>query len=281
MKKPYPESFFSDIQYSRESKASRKSYVGLIGEQKIKIYQAHSPEHAKFIKTVSEHPSLTPIFPHTLWISDEYVAAEWIRGKTGEAALRTEGLKTVRNIAAMQILLHSIDLNSQFPTAGYDYIEFLSKRVTRFGNIWPLTPNIEKVLESISSKDNFKPQRISHPDVTPRNIVHDLRTHTLKIVDNELLHQSPFFLLDLFNTCHSLRDQPDLVEVYLTHYFESVDKAILKSGRHPSLPRIWAVRLIGSYFQNGDPDAAYRVADTFDAVGPNDYPVVKFMREKI
>lgn len=261
------------------SKARRLSYLGYLGSRPVKIYQTFSSSHAQFIRKVSEHVDLREYFPEVLHISGEYVIAEWVQGCSIAEIPGEVDPDTVKAIVRIQTSFHTQDLGDEGGETGFDYIDFLEKRLHRYRGVFPVTDSLSKILCVVHDRMPFLEPRLSHPDVTPRNLILEEKTKQLKLIDNELLTYSSFYWLDLFNTCHALTHTADTVaKYYLDQYMQHMSIFSLPAGWESLFVALWALRLIGTYFQAGKFKNAYRLADGAANGELNNHPVIQAIR---
>ncbi len=131
---------------------------------------------------------------------------------------------------------------------------------------------------------NYEPKRVpmqvSHADVTPANLIIEKRTGRLKLVDNELLNQSWYYLIDLFNTYASLGNSRDLAKSCLQSYQETGGNFVMLLEHRRFFLALWGLRIIGSALQAGDISRAFRLADTLRSDDFRSHPLV-WAAEKI
>jgi hypothetical protein len=231
-----------------KSKVGRTTFVFPFIKRKVKIYQAANSTHAIFLKKTFNHSDLAGYFHPILFTFDRCLFAEWVEGVTSEQITDQEKYRAIDWIVDLQSALHSRHLCASDEQAGFDYFDYLNKRILQFA---PPGIDPDKIMQlgRIASSPPVRKSCLSHPDVTLRNIVFEKGSGKFKIVDNELLTQSPYFLLDTFNTCYSLRTSTELIGYYLNRYASCPIRFSLHPDWASSLAAAWALRIAGSHFQ--------------------------------
>jgi hypothetical protein len=216
----------------------------------IKIYQADNPTHAEFIKEITFLPKFRNYFPLILTSSRNSLVAEWVGGVSYAKSTGEEKYRAIDWIIELQTTLHHRRLVENDVDVGFDYLDYLERRIQKY-----FPPEVDRdmirQLYSIASSPPVSESRLSHPDITLRNIVLEKKSGNFKIVDNELLTQTRFFLLDIFNTCYSLSPDTEVIHYYLSHYSENLQGIRILPGWELSLAAAWALRIAGSDFQAG------------------------------
>lgn len=269
----------SEVRQFRISKPGNIIYGGKLGTQRVKICQTFNAAHARFIQHVYELPKMHGYFPRVLHRKDQYIIVEWIDGKPLTVVSLVAKPQLLEQLVRMQATLHTQQLHNEEP--GFDYVEFLEKRLHQFRAILPLPDSLKQILETVHNVTPSAISRLSHPDVTPSNIVIQKGSGKLKLVDNELLTQSPYYLIDLFNTYYSLRHPRQLGMQYVALYRQYVPNVQLLESWDSYLLALWGLRLVGALFQAGKLARAYRVASQIAAGEFDDHPIVRMIQEQI
>jgi thiamine kinase-like enzyme len=268
----------SEVQRLGISKAGNIAYVGKLGNQRVKICQTFSAAHARFIQRVCERSELQEYFPRVLHRKDQYIIVEWIDGKPLTAVSLIAKPQLLERLVRIQVALHT-QLHDEEP--GFDYVQFLEKRLHQFRAILPLSDSLKQILEKVHSATPSAISRLSHPDVTPNNIVIQKSSGKLKLVDNELLTQSPCYLIDLFNTYYTLRHLRQPAMQYVALYGQYAPNLQLLEDWDSYLLGLWGLRLIGTRFQAGKLAQAYRLASQIAAGEFDDHPIIRMIQEEI
>lgn len=269
----------SEVRQLGISKPGNVIYVGRLGSQRVKIYQTFSATHARFIQRVCERPEVQEYFPQVLHRKDQYIIVEWIDGKPLTTVSLVAKPQLLEQLVCIQATLHTQQIHDEKP--GFDYVRFLEKRLHQFRAILPLSYSLKQILEEVHNATPSAISRLSHPDVTPSNVVIQKGSGKLKLVDNELLTQSPCYLVDLFNTYYSLRHPRQLGMQYVALYRQYISNLQLPEGWDSYLLALWGLRLIGALFQAGDLARAYRLASQIAAGELDDHPIVRMIQEEI
>ncbi|MDH3746351.1 MAG: hypothetical protein OES47_14730 [Acidobacteriota bacterium] len=243
-----------------------------------KIYRCHSPEQARFIDSLSKLQDVSSYFPEPLARRGSVLAVRWIEGEawSGEA-LKRNPLR-VRQVARLQAALHSRTIEG---APGFSYSAFLKRRFSDFQAIWPVTEAYESLTDKLDSEPaaDITP-RISHPDVTPQNLVQD-SFGKLKVIDNELLSQSSEYHIDLFNTDRVL-GSPGLEakrRYYLESYMEAGGDLSNLVARAGFFSALWQLRMIGALLQDGLVAPAIDAARRAVTGGSPRHPLIEVAQE--
>jgi thiamine kinase-like enzyme len=269
----------SEVRQFRVSKPGNVIFVGKLGNQRVKICQVFSAAQARFIQRVCELPRLQEYFPRVLHRKGRYIITEWINGKPLTRVSLFAKPELLEQLVRMQATLHTHQLPSG--EAGFDYVQFLEKRLDQFRAILPLPDGLAQILDTVRTTAPSAILRLSHPDISLGNVVIQKGSGKLKSVDNELLTQSPCYLIDLFNTYYRLRYPRQLGTEYVHLYREHIPELKLLEGWDSYLLALWGLRLIGALFQAGDFSLAYRVSSQIVAGELDDHPVIEMLREEV
>lgn len=216
------------------AKSGRFSFVySDINKPKEKFYQTFNSNHADFINTVTNDNRIRKYFPKIIKIQDEYINSEWIDGKEATS----EHYKEVLNIL-FQIQSLEIEKNSSF-----DYVEDLI--IPRFYNLHPVIGKdfCDKTVEIIIKNSEKYLKRISHPDLTPRNIIQS--KSGLVVIDNELLCNTRHHRIDILNMSYNNKQEFRnlMIQDFLNHEKISYNQF---SEEFEYLNALWLARMAGS-----------------------------------
>lgn len=264
------------------SKAGRLAWFALMDDQMVKIYECYNESHAAFIEKVSSHPVLKLYFPACLLRVGPYLVVEWIEGKaiTWQHALQDQNL--LNRVAKMQALIHSYSLSLQHPSHTFNYMNYLKKRLFSFKGVLPIHDFTKMIFANLEDYAPMREEHISHPDLTAANLIEEKGTGRLKLIDNELLTQNNYFLIDLFNTHYnfSLKSKIDLLESYLASYKNNSGDLtpIFESKRFYGA--LWHLRLVGSLLQAGAIGKAYQLSRKYIDDSGETHPLIQLVKEK-
>ena len=264
------------------SKAGRMAWFAIMDDQPVKIYECYNESHAVFIEKVSSHPALQFYFPVCLLRVGAYLVVEWIEGKPikWQQAMRDRSI--IKQVARMQASIHAYSLSLQKPSDSFNYMKYLKDRLFNFRGILPIDGSVKMIFKTLEHNTPMTEEHISHPDVTAVNLIMEEGTGNLKVIDNELLTQNNYFLIDLFNTHYSFgrRLETDLFEPYLASYTDNGGnlKSLAESERFYSA--LWYLRLIGSSLQSGAIGQAYQLSQKFVEDGGKHHPLIQLIKER-
>lgn len=241
----------SDLRLLGVSKMGHLSWAGCLANRPVKIYQTVSPAHADYIERVSKDSVLGRYFPRVICRWEEYLVVEWIEGIAPRLSKGVKGENLIEEIAEMQAALHSHTLPAE--PESFDYATYLQNRLRHYLGPFAQSETICQLLNTVQHYvANPVSVRVSHPDITPTNLVIENATGRLKVIDNEMLTQSWYYLIDLFNTYATLVDSEDLADQYINLYWKAGgDIATLLEHRRFFLA-LWSLRIISSALQAGD-----------------------------
>lgn len=265
------------------SKAGQLSWTAEIDGRPVKIYECQSEAHARFIEQVTDIPELQEHMPRCFLRKGTHIIVEWVLGEPLSWRTARQNNDMLQRLAKLQATVHSIQVQGASP--GFDYKRYLTERLDRYSGILPMegagmAPWAALDHDHLASKD-----RLSHPDFAARNIVVEKGTGFLKLVDNELMTQNNYYLIDLFNTYWSFKQglRSEFFEQYLTHYVERGGdlRPLVNDEQFFSL--LWRVRTIGTLLQAGKPrtfhEARKLARFDLDAVSRARHPIVRFAKE--
>ena len=264
------------------SKPGRLSWFAYWDEQPAKIYECHNESQAVFIETLSKDPLLGVHFPTCLLRDGVYLVVEWVVGKqmTWQEIRRDRNL--LQQVVRLQSLIHSKTLRLTTGSAPLSYIDYLRERFLRYKGIFPFDEAISGIFSVLEDNRFVAEERISHPDLTADNLVLDDSTMALKVIDNELVTQSHYYLIDLFNTHKSFgrKFEGDLLERYLDNYVENGCDLSLLVKHKSFFATLWYLRLIGSALQAGAIRKALLLAQQYTEGRTEEHPLFQLVKRR-
>jgi hypothetical protein len=258
------------------------SAVRLLGLSKasrpVKIYQTSSPAHADYIEQVSRHPVLGRYFAEVFYKQREYLVVEWVPGATLRAPAVARKPQVLEEIVNLQTTLHGHTLAVE--TGAFDYLSYLQDRLWRYLGPFARNQGIRRMME-ICEEYTFSDiaRRVSHADITPANLVVQRGTGRLKVVDNELLTQSCYYLIDLFNTHASLGGSQDLANCYVNLYCKLGGDPTLLLEHRSFFLAVWGLRLVGAKLQAGHVAEAFQLVERIDSGYLEEHPLLRAAEE--
>ena len=237
------------------NKAGRLVARGRIEGRDVKVYEAASAEHARFIQAVSRHAHLAGLFPAVIDVRQSFVVAEWVNG----------GLRAVvrpQDLAGLLCRVHQANPEN-LPAPGFDYWrDVVYPRFLRTSEVLGELA-LARDIDAQVSEAWRRPVCLMHPDCTMANVVRESALD-LYIIDNELLCLGGFPLLDLANAVSSLgpQDARDCVAAYLRMSDmqpTGEDKSVLEAA--------WLARCVGSAHAADDLGLAARLIACYRSGG--------------
>ncbi len=200
----------------------------------VKLYEAHSPQHARFIAAVSA--ALPDLFPEVLELRGAWVMAEWIEGRPPEGAIQERQAEALRRIHALP--------PEDLPPAGFCYLrDFLLPRYLRAAALAGEASTLDAIAAQTESAGDAR--IVMHPDLSPDNLLR-AADGRLVCIDNELLCTGRLPLLDLCNAMRPLgQDQRNRLAAT---WFEGAPPAQDQIER---TAKAWMMREAGSAFITG------------------------------
>jgi len=213
---------------------------------------------------------------------EAYLVVQWIEGKplTWQQAMRDRSI--FNQVARMQALIHSYSLSLQKPSDGFNYMKYLKDRLFKFRGILPIDDSVKMIFKTLEVNAPVTEEHISHPDLTAVNLILEEGTGSIKLIDNELLTQNNYFLIDLFNTHYSFgqRLETDLLESYLASYTDNGGNLTSLTESERFYSALWYLRLIGSSLQAGAIGQAYQLSRKFVEDGGKIHPLIRLIKER-
>ncbi len=225
---------------SRVNKNNRAIFqTGLnSGTMKVKIYQAHNDNHARFIEKISS--LFSDIFPHTKAKTREFVEADWVDGSVLGLNDWTVSLELLNKIYSLKCADES----------SFDYVEDLI--IPRFYLAHPLVgiDICDKIVSKLKTEALRYEQKISHPDLQPSNII---KTKTgFKIIDNELLCKTRYHRIDILNLVYNY-NEADRKNIFQAYFKITNLKSDIFNEESDFLNTLWLARQVGSFLIKNKP----------------------------
>lgn len=216
------------------NKAGRAVFRGSYHGAQIKLYEAFSPEHARFIAALSS--AMPEVFPAIIELRGAWVMAEWVVGEPLPAKAYAEQLDILQRIHSQSV--------DNLPIPGFCYWQdFLLPRFKRAAS---LSIRYEQILQVLETLDlSFVKQQVIHPDLSPANLLQATDGRILSI-DNELVCLGYLPQLDL---CNAMRPLAQSHRDLMAASWFSSHTADLQTLEHTALA--WLVREAGAAFVAG------------------------------
>ena len=220
------------------TKAGRLSLRGRTSSgTPVKIVEAWSPDHARSIAELSAG-ALSDLLPPVVGVEGSLVVSEWVER---DAAAPDPDAAT---LSAMLARIHAVavtDLVAAFDPWG----DHVLPRARHAARTLGATERLEELLGPALVYVAATPPLVSHPDLTPDNVVPVPGGH--RIVDNELLGVGSTPGLDLANLARGLEaGRSEVLPAYVAAGGRPLDDATLVATR-----ALWLARMLGSWFVAG------------------------------
>jgi len=240
------------------SKLGRVCMKGLWKGKKVKIFECANPEHADFIARTTTDRRYSPFFPEIYAVYESLVVSEWVEGKQITARQVRNNKTYAKQLADLLDLLHK---NHTDNISHFNYVEdFVKPRFEYCCQTLGLVEFRNNVLQSWEAMSELYPPSLSHPDLSPTNIITG-KNGVMKIIDNELLGTSSAPWFDLLNILFFLGEKP-ITNEHLSHSVKEPLLQLIRSGHNTNLLHVWLMRFAGSCFVAGDIQSVIRIART-------------------
>jgi hypothetical protein len=201
----------------------------------VRLTELHGPAHAELVATLSR-TDLADVLPPVLAVSGSVVVTAWMPSAQDATPL------TAIELARLLARIHATPVPDV--PAGFDYFtDFLVPRARRAALTLDGGARLDHALAAAARPPDTSPLRVTHPDLTPDNV---LRTDGggLVIIDNELLGVGRTPLLDLCNLARGVdrTERGVALDVYLAERGITLDAASLSRLR-----AMWFVRMAGAF----------------------------------
>ena len=260
-------------------KVGMLSWVGEMGDSRVKVYECRSIGQAKFIEKLSHDERVKKYLPRCYHREREFLVVEWVEGKSVAWDDLIADPKLMHMMTAVHCAFHS-QVIEYWPDEKCYFFDYLENRFNRFRNVLPLDDFVSKVLCIL---EDDKPQcglRLSHPDVTPVNVIID-DSGTFKAIDNDLITQTSYYLVDLFTTHRSMRDLPSGVLVdYLKSYCHNGGNLQPLVDNESFYNALWTYRMVGTCLQEGLIQQGLDLANDFVRSGGSVHPVITAIKKE-
>lgn len=252
--KPLPGAVFADLQEVHAignmrgglitNKAGRAVLRARYRGRDVKVYEAFSAQHARFISAVSA--AMPDVFPEVLELRGAWVIAEWVEGTPVRQSVELRQVEVLRRI-------HALSLEG-LPPAGFCYLQdFIIPRYQRAAAIAGISANGDELFAEavrVTGTDV-----VMHPDVSPDNLL-QAEDGRIICIDNELLCTGRMPMLDL---CNAMRPLPQPVRDRMASIWFKA--AVLSEAEISGLAQAWRMRDAGAAFISGDFQRCQAVLD--------------------
>jgi aminoglycoside phosphotransferase (APT) family kinase protein len=234
------------LNFAGTSKAGHMSWTGSVSDGPVKLYETPTPTTAALVSYVSNDASVGSFFPPVLATMSRFVLARWVSGKP-----LSPNSDAARHAGRLLAALHRVNPSGQ---SGFDYAKYLEQRFIEWAGPFlesHFRPVLDEGVEALASISANAP-RLSHPDVTYRNLVVDDRLGRPVVVDNELLGVGPWYPLDVLNSLASLRTVGNAANSLLAGYSAAGGDVSVLADARDELIAAWRLRVISSLLRAGN-----------------------------
>ncbi len=241
------------------TKAGRVSFSGLFEGKRVKVYSAYSADHAKLRVSLESTDLGQQFFPRVIVSNKTHVVEEWIDGlplKKLDCSLFERAAEEIRRfLSECQNSKELIQVAAHHGGAFCYFQDYLIRRLEP----WRVLDFVHEFILSWQDayervKDNIE-VRLSHPDLSAKNILLENKTRRVVVIDNELLGVGHGWVLDRKNSIFNDSSQIKIEQIH-------PDPKIAVDFLNKS----WKLRLIGSAIDAGDFKRAYTIASKPDKI---------------
>jgi hypothetical protein len=231
------------------NKAGRISLQGRYGMERVKLFQAASPAHARFIAACTKQLRSVRL-PPVRDVRGAFVIAQWVDGKA--MAARNIGSAIGRMLAA----LHD-STPGELPDPGFSYFEdFVAPRFARACVALGMAAQGDRIREAAGW--GAPKHVLCHNDLTPTNVI--MTGSDLVPIDNEFL----CFGEPQFDVVNAVAGSPTDVQIATVEsYLGRRAEARLETDRCRAF---WAMRYAGTLFVRGEIGLASELIERFPDV---------------
>lgn len=223
------------------TKVGRLSLSGYVGEQKVKVYTAHSEKHAQLLRHIHSLNFSSCQLAPLITTEGRLIVEAWVAGeavdnlKGGSRQQAHDQVSSFLSELATQSL-HTKSLNSVRDE--FCYLQnYLVERLSEWRYHREVGSFLDEWLEDYQVLQPTLEKRITHPDLSARNLIVDSSTGCVRIIDNELLGYGHGWILDWQNSLLSKSGAERL----------KVDTDVLR----PFIEKTWRLRQLGSALDEG------------------------------
>jgi hypothetical protein len=241
------------------TKAGRLSFSGVFEGKRVKVYSTYSADQAKLRASIESTDLGRQFFPRVIVSDKTYIVEEWVDGLPLKKIDRSEFERATEEIERflsecrnskelIQMAAHHIGAFCYFQ-------DYLIKRLEP----WCVLDFVREFILSWQEayermKDNIE-VRLSHPDLSAKNILLENKTRRVVVIDNELLGVGHGWILDRKNSIFN-----DSCQIKLERIHSDPKIAV------DFLNKSWRLRYIGSALDAGDFQRAYTIATNPDKI---------------
>ena len=261
-------------------KVGMLSWSASMGEKRVKIYECRSAEQARFIEQLSNDDRFRDYLPECYYRKNEFLVVEWVEGRSVTWSDFINDSQLMDKMTAVHHRFH-VQAVDYWPDEKCYFFDYLESRFNRFRNVLPLDDFVSRVMNILQEDMPRNPLKLSHPDVTPVNVIYDGKTQKFKAIDNDLFTQTSYYLVDLFTTQRSMSGLPEeVLREYLVSYLNNGGNLAPLINHESFFNALWTYRLVGTSLQEGLEEKGVMLARRFlDGTLPT-HPVIETIRKQ-
>jgi len=231
------------------TKVGRLSLSGFAGEKKVKVYTAHSEKHAELLRQLHALEFRGCQLAPLVAIEGRLIVESWVAGET-VASLKPEARKQAIDQVSMFLTELSDETGSIKNLGGVEgafcYLQnYLVERLGEWRHHNEIGSFLDGWLDDYHTLQSTFGARISHPDLSARNLILESGTGRIRVIDNELMGYGHGWILDWHNS--------------LLPKFGSAGLAVDSDVPQDFIAKTWRLRQLGSALDEGRFDKVNRL----------------------
>jgi len=262
-------------------KVGMLSWVASMDGSKVKVYECRSVKHAKFIEELSNDERISQYLPKCLFRKNEFVIVEWVEGRMVTWKEISQEQKLMSQMSNIHSSFHSLS-TEYWPAEKCYLLDYFENRFNRFRSVLPVDEFVDRIFSIFNEKTPTVTESLSHPDITPVNVIVDRVSGEMKVIDNDLFTQSSYYLIDIFTTYRSIGiDRPnDILKKYLSLYIEQGGELWPLVDFEDFFQALWCYRVVGTCLQEGNIQQALDTVDSFLQKNIPTHPVIQTIKHE-
>lgn len=262
-------------------KVGMLSWTGEMDGSLVKVYECRSEAQAKFIEELSLDVRVAKYLPRCHHRKNEFLVVEWVEGKSVSWKALRENSDLMKKMSGVHADMHSIHID-YWPNEKCYFFDYLESRYDRFKNVLPLDNFAAKVFHLLSDEMSNVKASLSHPDITPVNVVVDNLSGEMKVIDNDLFTHNTYYLIDIFIVHRSIGSVQTLetLKQYLLHYVKQGGDLSPLVDYEDFFNALWTYRVVGTCLQEDKIQQGLDIADHFLQGSLATHPVIDLVKNE-
>ncbi len=260
------------------SKVGTVSWRAEAGRRWVKVFRCATERQARLLEWLGEHPLLGDHFPSCVARRGDLIAVDWIEGECLDKRTFRRNRAGIEATARLLARLHAARPAPEFSSDDI-YRDYLLRRLIRHERLLNDSAAKERLLALLEPSADRR-RLLTHPDLSPQNLVVTSRGHLCSI-DNELLGVGPVPEIDLLTPWRyfgrGLRRRRNSRR-FLEAYTRSGGRLDGFSNHGETIVALSRLRSLGSHLEEGRSEQAAAEARRILAGRSTDHPLVVMAR---